>query len=664
MMTPLNPRRPPLPGYPSFEQLMVAANRHKSGLLLPPGAMDDDRVPLRRGIPADLPPDLRPAPPQLLLPASAAPRAEDMMLCIPTAIDLDLPAPSLTDAVNLIADMPFEPAMLTLSLAAAELYHHPRDRRRHLALARELFWGDLLARSEAFLKEDESHLLFDARHVAALQRLVVAFAAEDPEPARGLTEREVRQLMGALLAVGTALPHGDPPEPRFGEQPDWAAWAAYTVQVGAWHDEPYVLEAIARAHSLYADVHESPAVAGHAARCDIEAWMVKDHGLTLGQQLAGGLACAVVSRALQVDLDVHERAVHIEPGFLSQGAMAEQEQLVVDLISATREELADALSAAGEDPVRIAWDHTAFEQRPFLRLADGRLRLISPRALVAWMTRGMHHRALQAAKGRPHPTRVGRSMSDFYLTYAGALGEESTRRLISRSHETAQRAGTVRIHGESSYTVGKRRHSSPDAALDFGTDLVLVEIFSGRIPLAARAGENTECLCAAIDKATTKKLCELAARTQELLDGHLTYPGFELKRVRRIWSLLVLAGDPVMQTPMLWGYLRETARDAFLSDARIQRPIIVNLDDLEPLLALVQAGHHLPELLSGLLASPYAEMPPRNWIHDRFRSIPARATYVEEQYQTAMQLAGLVLFPKSKRFADLGRTVRRRGDTC
>jgi hypothetical protein len=639
----------------------VAASRHESGLLLPPGVLDDHPVAAQRGIPPDLPPSLRPPPPQVFLPASAAPSPEDMIHCVATAVDLGFPAATFRDALNLIADVPFQPAMLTLSMIAAELYHHPHDRASHLRLAREFFWGELLARAEAFLNADESRLLFDPRHVTVLQRLVVTYGAKDPEPARGLTRHEVWMLVGALLAVGSAVPDLDPPEPEPGEQPNWTAWATYTVQLGAWHEAPHVFDAVARAYSLYADVHDSPTAAGHAARCDIERWMVEKYELTLGEQLAGGLACAVVSRALQADLRIEDRAVHIAPGFLKDGALAGKEEQVVNLISATREELIEAFRAAGEDTVHIAWDHTPFEKRPFLRLDDDTLRLISPRALVAWMTKGMHHRVLQAAEDRPHPNRAGRLMSDIYLTYMGALGEESVRRLISGSHEVALRAGTVRIHGEHRYRVGKRGHDSPDAALDFGMDLVLVEVFSGRIPLAARASKDTDRLRAAIDKATTKKLCELGARTTELLGGHLTYPDFDLKRIRRIWPLLVLAGDPLMQTPLLWGYLREAAPRAFLPDARVRRPTIVNLDDLEPLLALVQAGHHLPELLRDLHGSPFAEMPPRNWVNDRFGSVPGCPTYVKEQFDAAMRLAGLTLYPRSERFAMLGRTTPRRG---
>ena len=462
--------------------------------------------------------------------------------------------------------------------------------------------------------------------------------------------------MGALLGMAAVLPQLEPPEGSdvaaadlVPGQIDWPGWASFTVRAGAWYDTPYVAEAIARAHAQYVDVHLSAEVAEHAARCDVEAWLVQDMGLTLAQQLAGALACAITARVLAPTAPIAERAVHVEPGFLSEGAMAEAESQLCATISATRQELAAMLEAGGQDAVRIAWDHTVFERRPFLRLPDGSMRLVSSRGLVSWMTRGVHHRALQAAERRPHPRKPGQSMSLIYLGYAGALGEEAVRRLLRASHEVAERAGAVRLHGEHSYKIGKKRLDSPDAALDYGTDLVLVEVYSGRIALAARASADGALMLDAINKATSAKLIEMAARTGELLDEKLTYDGLQLGAVRRIWPLLVLAGDPIMQTPALWAYLRQTAPEAFSADARVQRTVIADLDDLEPMLAQVERGTPLPDLLAAFSASAYAELPPRNWMHAHLPgSLRRRPAYVRHEYVAAGRMAAGALYPDSE----------------
>lgn len=644
--------RSPLPGYPSLDEIIRNGMPSVRGILVPPDLIAKERMPRRR-IPSDLPRDLWPEPPVLLLPSSAAPKAKDMLFVSPTAADLDLPLPTLDDAVELISEVPFDSAMLVLSIMAGELYHRGRDGGRQLALARKLYGGGpLLAKLEDWLAEDETRLAFDPRHVAALQRLVIAHAAP-ADPSTDLGPADRARLVGALIAIADSLPHGDPPEPELDSNPDWTAWAAYTVQVGAWHDDPGFYDGFARAHSRYIDVHRSSAVAEHAARCDIETWMVKHYNLTIAQQIAGGLACAVVAGALEPDLGIEARMRPIGPGFLANGALADQEADIVRLISATRAELRSLILARGDDPMRLAWDHIAFEQRPFLRDDDGRMWLISPKGLVSWMTRGLHHRALQAAEREPHPTRPGKTMTGRLLTYSGALGEESVRRLVAGTYAPFEQAGGVRVLDERTYRVGKKRHRTPDIALDFGEDLVLIEVYSGRISLEARAGGEGELLRKAIDQATTAKLTELANRTSELLAGHELYPDLDLSKVRKIWPILVLAGDSIMQTEVLWGHLR-TAAGAILQDDRVQRPVIADLDDFEPLLGLVEGeGRLLPELLADFLASQYAERPPRNWIDDAFGGIPRRPTYVDQQFFKATHLAASSIYPNSPRLADL-----------
>jgi hypothetical protein len=56
-----------------------------------------------------------------------------------TAADLELPTPTLDDAIELIQDVPFEPAMLLAATLAAKIYHHDRNVQRQLELAAGIF---------------------------------------------------------------------------------------------------------------------------------------------------------------------------------------------------------------------------------------------------------------------------------------------------------------------------------------------------------------------------------------------------------------------------------------------------------------------------------------------------------------------------------------------
>jgi hypothetical protein len=74
-----------------------------------------------------------------------------------------------------------------------------------------------------------------------------------------------------------------------------------------------------------------------------------------------------VTLALDADASWKQRLRHIEPGFLRNTALASKEARLFELITASREELAELMVGPKGDPARIAWDHTAFEQRPLLR---------------------------------------------------------------------------------------------------------------------------------------------------------------------------------------------------------------------------------------------------------------------------------------------------------
>ena len=170
-----------------------------------------------------------------------------------------------------------------------------------------------------------------------------------------------------------------------------------------------------------------------------------------------------------------------------------------------------------------------------------------------------------------------------------------------------------------------------------------MEVYSGRMSLAARTGADPSAIEAFVDRSTAGKLLELADRVRDVLAGDLRYEGMELRNVRRIFPVLVLAGDTIAQTPLVWGHLRNTALRAFVDDPRVQPPVICDLDDLEPLLALAEHGHHLPELLTAFLASEDAEFSPRNWVARNY-GLDRRPSYFTDQYLAASERSRRTLF--------------------
>lgn len=616
------------------------------GLWLPPSVrgLPQVRDPrLQRSLPRELRPEPRFQAVQRGVSDDEVPEGQDFLYAAPTPADLDLPDPKLEDAVDLLSEVPFLPAMQALSVLSAAVYHaHTNlDSQRHLASA--FYSGEIREKVLAFLNGERHRLAFDPRQITALQRLVVRHAA-DIDPGHGSDTTHQWWLAAALLAVAGALPDAEPPDVPEHDPADMEAWSRYLVQVGLYYERPWIAETMARAWSQYVTVADD--LRDRPTSCPIDEWLREDLGFTLAGQVAVGLAYGHGSGAFDPTLSIEERAGRRPgSGFLAGTAMAEREKDAVHLISADRDELL-ALFEQQDDPMHLAWDHTAFEAKPFLRAPDGRLVLHSPAALMSWMTRGVHYRALDAANRRRDAK--GRKAGSRWLGYAGALGEESVRRLLFGSIPEGAHVPAY-VYGEIEFRGLGGRQDSPDAAIQSGPDLALIEVYSGRFSREARASGDTEPMRKALRRATVGKLKEVLDRADDVLEGRLVYPDTPAAP-KTIWPVIVHAGDSVAPTPMLWSWLREDMEGRIGADPRIRQPVIMDLDDLEPLLGLVERGNSIFNLLGRFLASNLAELPLCNWLARDFgMSEPLRPAYVDEQWTLAARAGAAVLYPHSER---------------
>ncbi len=73
----------------------------------------------------------------------------------------------------------------------------------------------------------------------------------------------------------------------------------------------------------------------------------------------------------------------------------------------------------------------------------------------------------------------------------------------------------------------------------------MVEVYSGRMSLRARTMATSGALINFVERSTVGKLVELADRIRDFLAGHLRYDAVKVRGVRRIWPVLILAGDGV-----------------------------------------------------------------------------------------------------------------------
>lgn len=583
-------------------------------------------------------------------PGSRRERGEDLagVIQLPATLQelLGFQSPSLEEILELIGGLPFEASMDYLSVLSVGLYHARRETHLHVRLASEVFGtGLMMDRVRDFIARGPDRLVFDERYVTVLQRLLVEHAGNDP--AKHLTQRQHATLLTCLFALGDALVEWEPPEPDQGDDYDVSLWTIYAIQRGAYYNSPDMLEGIVRASTMLIEIAAEEDLREHPDYCPLEAWSSEDtNGASLADQLACGLALIGGLKILDPTLRLAERPVYLEPGYMTVGSFVDREAQIFRTVSASREEFRTLYAQTGRTPEHIAWDHASFEQRPLLRRTDGSHILISASAIESWMGRGLYFRMLDAAKSRraseDSPTRLGHK----FTAFTGVLAERYVLRMVSRSHEVAPTEPPVEVSGDQIYSIGKRELRTPDVAVAQPPDLVLMEVYSGRIPREARVGATVESMEGALDKMILSKLSELQDRTADILAGHVTLPGVGDFDAHRIWPMLVLAGDQVFQLPMLWRWVQERFPEGAFGDTRVQPPTICNLDDLEPLLVLVERGESLQKLLAAFHQSPYAQFPPRNWIAATHHlTLSERPTYIQEHYKSITTDIHRRLFP-------------------
>lgn len=597
-----------------------------SELWLPPGVRG---LPTPESeIPADLPSELHPADERFVVIRRGEPDDEALRVarCAPTLEDLefgDEPHPGIPDmcqVLDVIRQIPFEAAMTHLSPIAADVYHHDFDRERQIALARRVYGGAAEA-VVRFVEADPSHVAFDERYIAVLQRLLIEHASDSTDE---MTDDQREMLLAALLSVPTILiddspgPPADPDKPTQGELDAWVHWI---VRTGAYYEKPYVLEAYTRAWATLFEARADGRFDKELAQYPIDDWMADDHGgVDLRDQFAAGLAVAIGSRVISPDLTLEERLQHhLERGFLPTNALGGREEAVFAAISASRDELRVAFAAAGTSELHVAWDRAPFEQHPFLRLTNGRLQPISPRAVISWFTDGLYYRLLDAAGERRHPKKPEKTLAHGFTGFYGGLSERAAIKVVQEAMETSVAAGAASVHDEIPFTVGGDSKLSSDIIIDQTPELVAIEAYSGRLTREARVTGSAATMEKDLQKILIGKLDELDLATEALLAGHIDVPDLAIEQVSRVWPVLLLTGHGLLSTPFMARYIQHRLRDDAFSNPRMAPPTVCDLGDLEPMLALAeQDGRTLPDLLAELHASPFADLPPRNFLFDRF----------------------------------------------
>lgn len=512
----------------------------------------------------------------------------------------------------------------TGTIATAFLASHLTARGWSAAAQREA--ADLVfARTESHRRAlqciQNGRTLFSEPHLVALLRMLVMHAGKRPTNWRFEGDAQAMLYERALASTFAFTQSGVDPQGS-----DQRSWLAYLTRNGAFNNRDAISGLVAQVYALFVELPR--AMRSHRDYVPVEEWFQEDFdGFGVVEQFVAGIL--LLDRAgsleagpapLALDRAVFERASIAEIA----GHLRRDPRSLCEILSADREWY--RVQFEGEDELTAAWNRVPFEKRPLIEMPSGRFVLSTPVALQRWMTEGLFFRAIECARRRGRESR--------FRQFYAAMVERYVLDLMREAHPGPRRLGVGIVRGE--YQAKSGVHS-PDVAVDFGPDLVLMEVVSKRLTLSTTVTADPAAVSNDLDQMIAKKMRQLSGRITDLHRSRSTIPGVDMTTVDRVWPIIVVPGG-ILQTPHLWAFLRAQAPGCF-GQPGTQHPTILDLSDIELLAGLVEAGYCLPDLLRMKLEG-YDKRDLASFVSEDYRvSRPFRSTGILRRMDALWDLA-------------------------
>jgi hypothetical protein len=547
---------------------------------------------------------------------------------------------SVDKMLELLGYVPFEPAMRYLSSLQAALWHIRLDPNTQLRLANEIYGAQVAAAAGVFLRRQERPVIFSEAQVFALQRLVVLHASE--EPADSLDEEQRLALITALFWVPGLLL--DPGASALERPPDPTdeLWLRYFMGNGGLVGAPTPPNDIARAHRLYEVIAKSPAARRrHDIFCPIDDWLTALYSMRWSELQALGFTLHAGSQIM------NEAAppLSVRPNYYSSTAIYSRLEDGLTALSADRDWYRSAFEETQLSDERAYLETHPFLRRPGLRQGDGAITVISPRAIDSWLgSAGAFYRILDAAL-----ELGGRELSQRFLTFNGFLTERYARLLTHAAYPYPRRrtlTGSGRVSGEQHYRTKRGEQLTSDIVLDFGQDIVVVEVAAGRATTLSVVGADPTKIAADLRRLVIEKMRQLGRVINDLVEGRATItpptgPPLDSADVKRIWPIVVSA-ENLFQNPALWHYVNERggkflALNQLPAQQTVMPLVLLDMEELEVLMALATESSNLVGILESKTSDIWRERDFSAWFLERGIQIgTGQNAFVTQEFARAM----------------------------
>ncbi len=537
----------------------------------------------------------------------------------------------LDDFVADLATIPLGMMLSVVSWIQAALHGKEMNRQVQLGLAAGLFRGT--AGFPPLLRFLETHpgepVAFCEQGLTLLQLLAVRHCADQPT---GLSEDEYRaRIQRAIIFVTGYL------EPRSGAPEERDGWLGHLTRLFDYNGHVVFGNAMGRAWAIFGRLHREASEI--RPQVPVDDWLLEDYGLDLEQQMALGFALFAHLSAGREDPDEFASEMTAESlgGIFASMKLTEEQRKAAEGMIAAPPSWFRA-EVEGQSVEQLSWNRVPFMQRPFVRLPSGDYILQSPRALMAWITEGIHYRCLDSARRR---NAVG-----LYTARAGKLTERYVLEMVASAHREPRLPGAGKVHGDKKFADGK---DSSDVTVTYPHEAVLIEVASRRLTVETRRDGNRETLEHDLTEMVGRRPRQLRRSIDAMKPdrpGHaatLRFEHLEPERIARFWPLIVTM-TPLHWSPLLGEFLAPAIRELDGRDD-VEALQVLAIEDLEALVAIAeQTGRRLPDLLAAKEEVAGAHADVRSWLarDRRFPNI-ARPTYLDVALGEALNLATRLL---------------------
>ena len=533
---------------------------------------------------------------------------------------LELPKSTIDTVREHLRSLPFSEAVARVADVAARLWPVRDDVPAQRVMLERLVRAPahLSAYDRVLGRADDDFdghlLLLDEQQLLVLQRLALEEAAVDGAEWTAACDEALEAAFLGVTTVageGTARLHGGQGERQLED------WVGFLMQNGSFNAGGQPLYALIRAHRLFVELARTAAAQQHHAAVDFDVWTTESFDLSAEELFAAGFLAQATS--VLGEEGPRGRTPGLLPPMnvcLSTTALASKAEDVQAALAAPREFFAVGFSKSKNNPVRLAWESTPFQQRPFVLLDDGRLALTSPRAIYSWLTDGWYYRLLDTA--------ISKGRRDDFTTFVGYLFETYVLELFHLAHPDRD-AGNGAVHNEQTYGGGQM---TSDVAVDYGDDLLLFEVVSRRLPLGVRAEADQAELEKHLKRTLLNKIAQLDRVARDILSGTARIPDVDPARLRRIWPVVVTAGD-ITQTEPLWKWLHEQVPSTTFADEHVQQLQLLTVEDVEIIAGLVSNGEEIIDVIAAKARSDYRELDMVRWLDDTRHEDPPRHPELE-----------------------------------